>query len=304
MRRRSWTDDSNRTGICKRRKSERADIHKRLTSQYVQRTAPPMSPSVAVQISYPSQQRASEELPLTRSSTQHVTPRLTHDDIISDPSGPDPSTLAPVSNLLSAALHQSSSRQQSSSATLAELNTTSHGNRKPSNQIDKKVTDWRLVQRPVPKIESGPRWCRFCQINKPDRTHHCRHCGTCVLQFDRMALHSRRGRTDHRSLLVGGPVRGLGEPQSKVPESLLLMLVLYDILLLGDVVLLPHDDLSDRCCDEGCQCRWPGCGADCGVSADFLIVPRLILQVRPFWTFHFRHAHDAHTPYPYRPKHR
>ncbi len=49
----------------------------------------------------------------------------------------------------------------------------------------KGVKDWREVERPMPRLEVGPRWCRFCEVNKPDRTHHCRHCGTCVLQFDR-----------------------------------------------------------------------------------------------------------------------
>lgn len=43
----------------------------------------------------------------------------------------------------------------------------------------------RYVRRPIPIIEPGPRWCKHCKLIKPDRTHHCRHCGTCVLQFDR-----------------------------------------------------------------------------------------------------------------------
>jgi palmitoyltransferase len=41
------------------------------------------------------------------------------------------------------------------------------------------------VQRPVPPVTMFPRWCQYCEIIKPPRTHHCRHCGTCVLQFDR-----------------------------------------------------------------------------------------------------------------------
>lgn len=43
----------------------------------------------------------------------------------------------------------------------------------------------RYVRRPNPVVNLGPRWCQHCKIIKPDRTHHCRHCGTCVLQFDR-----------------------------------------------------------------------------------------------------------------------
>lgn len=41
------------------------------------------------------------------------------------------------------------------------------------------------VPRPVPLVSIHQRWCQYCQIVKPDRTHHCRHCGTCILQFDR-----------------------------------------------------------------------------------------------------------------------
>lgn len=44
---------------------------------------------------------------------------------------------------------------------------------------------FRYVRRPNPVVDVGPRWCQHCKIIKPDRAHHCRHCGTCVLQFDR-----------------------------------------------------------------------------------------------------------------------
>ena len=96
---------------------------------------------------------------------------------------PDPSELAPVGNMLSAALQRvSSSDQPSSSVTL----TTQDGPSKIESQKGKgALKDWREIERPVPSVEIGPRWCRFCEINKPDRTHHCRHCGTCVMQFDR-----------------------------------------------------------------------------------------------------------------------
>lgn len=95
--------------------------------------------------------------------------------------GPDPSEFAPVNDLLAAALRRTTSRDLSSSATLTAQNTSAK-----QLAIERKspVKDWREVQRPVPRLEVGARWCRYCQINKPDRTHHCRHCGTCVMQFD------------------------------------------------------------------------------------------------------------------------
>lgn len=46
------------------------------------------------------------------------------------------------------------------------------------------------IPRPKPFVPTGPRWCQYCTLIKPDRTHHCRHCGTCVLQFDRKDLGS------------------------------------------------------------------------------------------------------------------
>lgn len=30
----------------------------------------------------------------------------------------------------------------------------------------------------------GPRWCRKCDAWKPDRCHHCRSCGQCVLKSE------------------------------------------------------------------------------------------------------------------------
>ena len=45
-----------------------------------------------------------------------------------------------------------------------------------------------------PKVERQPplsaplhpyfRWCSKCEHVKPPRTHHCRHCGTCILNMD------------------------------------------------------------------------------------------------------------------------
>ncbi|TXT16080.1 hypothetical protein VHUM_00583 [Vanrija humicola] len=40
----------------------------------------------------------------------------------------------------------------------------------------------------MPPVATGPRYCRHCDIIKPDRTHHCRHCARCVLQFDHHCL--------------------------------------------------------------------------------------------------------------------
>lgn len=96
---------------------------------------------------------------------------------------PDPSEFAPAINLLRPTQHPPSPPDQhSSSATL-----TSHLPPPPfvAAGATREVPDWRTVERPLPDVHYGPRWCRFCRINKPDRTHHCRHCGTCIMQFDR-----------------------------------------------------------------------------------------------------------------------
>lgn len=53
----------------------------------------------------------------------------------------------------------------------------------------------RLSVRPLKDVESPwetmelkmsgePRFCKWCNAHKPDRTHHCRVCGTCVLKMD------------------------------------------------------------------------------------------------------------------------
>ncbi|RKP10671.1 DHHC palmitoyltransferase-domain-containing protein [Thamnocephalis sphaerospora] len=34
------------------------------------------------------------------------------------------------------------------------------------------------------KEDGQRRFCRKCQMDKPDRTHHCSVCGTCVLKMD------------------------------------------------------------------------------------------------------------------------
>lgn len=53
----------------------------------------------------------------------------------------------------------------------------------PSSMIP--VAKVSRIPRPVPGVSMTPWWCEHCKIVKPDRTHHCRHCGTCILQFDR-----------------------------------------------------------------------------------------------------------------------
>lgn len=58
-----------------------------------------------------------------------------------------------------------------------------HTDAQPSSMTPKAKTS--RVPRPTPSVSSAPRWCAHCKIIKPDRTHHCRHCGTCILQFDR-----------------------------------------------------------------------------------------------------------------------
>nr|ODO04468.1 vacuolar protein [Cryptococcus depauperatus CBS 7855] len=92
--------------------------------------------------------------------------------------GPDPSVLAPTINLANEAVDQW--HPNPSSAPFMNLSAT----QKASKKSKAKVRNWREVERPVPFVEYVPRWCQFCEIVKPDRTHHCRHCGTCVLQFD------------------------------------------------------------------------------------------------------------------------
>jgi len=144
--------------------------------------------------------------------------------MVSDPSGPDPSTLAPVANLMSVALHQATSGQDSAT-TLTGRPSEDVGLMRAAGKKDhvaknNAVTDWREVQRPVPRVDLGPRWCRFCQINKPDRTHHCRHCGTCVMQFDRESCTRgiTCGQLTPRSLPLDRSVCWMGQSQGKYSQ--------------------------------------------------------------------------------------
>jgi palmitoyltransferase len=127
-----------------------------------------------------------------------------------DPAGPDPSELAPVAHALNHVVQLSTSNQPSSSATLGV--DASQG----PDKIERTKTGRALeeVERPVPRADKSPRWCRFCEIYKPDRTHHCRHCGTCVMQFDReFSERYAASRTNNRSLRMDRTMRGLGESQ-------------------------------------------------------------------------------------------
>lgn len=110
---------------------------------------------------------------------QHL--RLFPDSISRDDVAPEPSELAPITEMFRSAISHPSPNEHSSSGTLIPED-------QPKETLvgaKRKMPDWRTVERPLPDLHYGPRYCRFCQINKPDRTHHCRHCGTCILQFDR-----------------------------------------------------------------------------------------------------------------------
>ena len=116
------------------------------------------------------------------------------DHCASDPAGPDPSEFAPIANALSNAMHPITSNQQSSSATLGGNTSPAVGGKVERTKTGKTLLE---VERPVPKVDKSPRWCRYCEIYKPDRTHHCRHCGTCVMQFDRESVLPAELMIDH-----------------------------------------------------------------------------------------------------------
>ncbi|ORX34082.1 DHHC palmitoyltransferase-domain-containing protein [Kockovaella imperatae] len=96
---------------------------------------------------------------------------LVHGPALVDTEAPEPSQLVPISHLVSDFVRGSETEAPGSAALSREAKT-----RGPKDEI--------YVERPVPLPQTGPRWCRYCEINKPDRAHHCRHCGTCVMQFD------------------------------------------------------------------------------------------------------------------------
>jgi palmitoyltransferase len=161
------------------------------TSKRVPVVSPPSLPDPPTVFSPPHVSQVRPDLPpppprqyaSSPSVTEDIAPRLIHDSLVSDSTGPNPSQLAPIANVVGASLAQIVSNQQSSSATLAAYPVSKLAVKGAKER--KSLRNWRDIERPVPRLETGPRWCRFCEINKPDRTHHCRHCGTCVLQFDR-----------------------------------------------------------------------------------------------------------------------
>ena len=99
------------------------------------------------------------------------------------PTLPNPAGFDLTLTAVAPILGDAASRQPSSSPTVTQ---TDHArDEKGAANAKKGIPDWRDVQRPVPRMELGPRWCQYCELWKPDRTHHCRQCGTCTLQFDR-----------------------------------------------------------------------------------------------------------------------
>lgn len=54
----------------------------------------------------------------------------------------------------------------------------------PTPSHPKAGTQEWLYERPLPPHYPGLVYCKYCHIYKPERTHHCRHCGTCVLAME------------------------------------------------------------------------------------------------------------------------
>ncbi|KAI9311178.1 DHHC palmitoyltransferase-domain-containing protein [Dichotomocladium elegans] len=36
----------------------------------------------------------------------------------------------------------------------------------------------------ISRMDGMPRYCETCRCYKPDRTHHCKECDTCILRMD------------------------------------------------------------------------------------------------------------------------
>ncbi|KAK4685597.1 hypothetical protein P7C73_g4554, partial [Tremellales sp. Uapishka_1] len=147
---------------------------------FVSKVPPPDTPHPFISYTAPTIPPPSQDLP---ASHIYTTPE--------DPSGPDPSELAPVANMLRPnSPSTETSHQPSTSTTIAAMSEKRKGGKKG-------LKDWKAIERPLAHVDIGPRWCRYCEINKPNRTHHCRHCGTCVLGFD------------HHCMYIGGCVGAL-----------------------------------------------------------------------------------------------
>ncbi|OAD79789.1 hypothetical protein PHYBLDRAFT_58835 [Phycomyces blakesleeanus NRRL 1555(-)] len=52
------------------------------------------------------------------------------------------------------------------------------------------------------RADGGLRYCTICCCYKPDRTHHCKECNSCVLKMD----HGKNKRGSARSLIASYPV--------------------------------------------------------------------------------------------------
>lgn len=150
----------------------------------------------------PSAQADPQPLPMPAFLSQYsAQPGDLHRRMTNDPDGPDLSDWGLLANTVQNALRQETSvpatsdtpatpamqhAGPSSSATLAPYPP-------PANTGKSWGPDWREIERPVPQVSTNKRWCPHCEIIKPDRTHHCRHCGTCVMQFDREPQSKKRG---------------------------------------------------------------------------------------------------------------
>lgn len=57
----------------------------------------------------------------------------------------------------------------------------------------------------VKRSTGAPRWCTKCNVPKPDRCHHCRQCGTCVLRMDHHCpwiLHRCIGHRNYKAFFL------------------------------------------------------------------------------------------------------
>ncbi|KAJ3364060.1 Palmitoyltransferase zdhhc15 [Allomyces javanicus] len=128
--------------------------------------------------------------------------------VMTDPGSPpgvqSPGALGRSVSASDVALHDMAASPASSSATtvvptpmpaLAALDDGDAADRVPLVAVDNVVHSWLLtfvrgdgvcwVQRPITIKGNGERrYCRKCQVYKPDRTHHCRTCRKCVLKMD------------------------------------------------------------------------------------------------------------------------
>jgi ribosomal protein L40E len=48
---------------------------------------------------------------------------------------------------------------------------------------DMSLAEALMAPSDEPDFNSPAKWCKTCWAPKPERTHHCRHCGRCVLRM-------------------------------------------------------------------------------------------------------------------------